>query len=314
MANKYVVDVNHEREVYQAGGSHMNSPGQQTLSEVSTLTRAVENVFRKLIRILIGRMSLKKLQEMIQMIFVEEAESMLKKEAPGKNVPLSKLGLVTDLDTRTLTKIRETTHSNTPMHLDDNFLKGFTPGFKVLDLWINEDKYQNGKTKRPLALELKGEGVCFDRLVEEAVSARGITARSMLKRLIENDFVKINERTGKVELIREEYIFLSNDELDMVDIGFSAIASLATTVEHNIANASNKDSRFYQRGCWTYRLDHVNQEDFRLAMLEFLHEVDKKAKNAIEPFEDKVEKRSQLTAGISMFYFEEELLQTRNSY
>ena len=47
------------------------------LNDVAILTGAVESVFRKLICMLMGRMSLKKLQEMIQVIFVEEAEKML---------------------------------------------------------------------------------------------------------------------------------------------------------------------------------------------------------------------------------------------
>jgi len=47
------------------------------LPDVAILTRAVENVFRKLIRMLVGKISLKKLQEMVQEIFVEEAEAKL---------------------------------------------------------------------------------------------------------------------------------------------------------------------------------------------------------------------------------------------
>jgi hypothetical protein len=65
--------------------SFMATPGDPGLRDVATLTRAVEKVFRKLIRMLIGKMSLKKLQEMIQIIFVEETEAKLKREAPGKN-------------------------------------------------------------------------------------------------------------------------------------------------------------------------------------------------------------------------------------
>ena len=74
--------------------------------DVAILTLAVENVFRKLIRLLIGKISLKKLQEMIQVIFVEEAEANLKKERPGKNVALSTLAVITGIDTRTLTRIK----------------------------------------------------------------------------------------------------------------------------------------------------------------------------------------------------------------
>jgi hypothetical protein len=280
--------------------------GNSPLRDVALLTRAVENVFRKLIRILIGRMSLKKLQEMIQIIFVEEAEAKLKLEEPGKNVSLTKLGSITDLDTRSLTKIRSSYDGSKPMHLDANFLKGFTPGFKVLDLWINDEKYTADKNGKPMALIFSGDNLSFEKLVEEAISTRGVTAKSMLQRLLENKFVQINPDNREIELIRNDYIFLSSDELDMIDIGFSAIASMATTVEHNIKKAADKHSRFYQRGCWTYRLSMSNQKDFQKEMLDFLLEVDKKAKDAILPFEEDIPSADQFTAGISMFYFEEE--------
>ena len=100
------------------------------LRDVATLTRAVENVFRKLIRMLIGKMSLKKLQEMIQIIFVEEAEVKLKLEAPGKNVALGDIALQTGVDTRTIKKIRTYIALSNPIHQDDMFLDGFMPLFK----------------------------------------------------------------------------------------------------------------------------------------------------------------------------------------
>jgi hypothetical protein len=284
----------------------MNSPNESALHDVAILTRAVENVFRKLIRLLIGKMSLKKLQELIQIIFIEEAEAKLKLEAPGKNVALSKLGAVTDLDTRALTRIRSTQKPNVPIHMDIDFLKGFTPGFKVLDLWINDEKYLDKQSKKPIALSFSGECLSFEKLVNEAISARGVTARSMLARLKENNFIKIDAITNQITLVRENYIFLSNNELGMIDIGFSAIANLANTVSHNIKNADSKNSRLYQRGCWTYRLNKKEQKDFQNAMFNFLNDVDKKAKDAILPYEEKKNGPDQITAGISMFYFESE--------
>ena len=88
------------------------------LPDVAVLTFAVEGVFRKLIRLLLGKISLKKLQEMIQVISVEEAEAMLKRERPGKNVPLSTLAVVTGFDTRTLTRIKG----------EENYMKPFQIG------------------------------------------------------------------------------------------------------------------------------------------------------------------------------------------
>lgn len=283
----------------------MASSNATGLRDVALLTRAVENVFRKLIRMLIGRMSLKKLQEMVQIIFVEEAEAKLQADQPGKSVSLTKLGSITDLDTRTLTKIRSSHDKRKPIYQDAAFLKGFTPGFKVLDLWINDPRYSTGEKEKPQALDFSSPDLSFEKLVEEAVPTRGVTAKSMLERLLENNFVSVDKQTGKIELLRNQYIFLSNDELDMVDIGFSAIASLATTVAHNIRNAENSDNRFYQRGAWTYHLSESNQAAFRKSMLAFLHEVDKNAKQAISPFEENERAPDQLTAGISMFYFEE---------
>ena len=85
----------------------MPADHKQRYQEAAMLTRAVENVFRKLIRFLVGRISLVRLQEMIRYIYVEEAEKNLRAENPGKNVPMTRLALVTGLDTRTLVQIRK---------------------------------------------------------------------------------------------------------------------------------------------------------------------------------------------------------------
>ena len=111
------------------------------LPDVAILTRAVEVVFRKLIRLLMGKISLKKLQEMIQIIFVEEAEAKLKQEAPGKNVALGDIALQTGVDTRTIKKIRTYIAVSNPIHQDDVFLDGFMPLFKVFDIWMNDPNY-----------------------------------------------------------------------------------------------------------------------------------------------------------------------------
>ena len=84
----------------------MPGPADERLQDAAILTRAVENVFRKLIRFLVGRISLVKLQVMIRHIYVEEAERNLKTALPGRNVPLTRLALVTGLDTRTLVQVK----------------------------------------------------------------------------------------------------------------------------------------------------------------------------------------------------------------
>ena len=62
---------------------------------------------------------------------------------------------------------------------------------------------------------------------------------------------------------------------------------------------------FYQRGCWTHRLNKKNIVKIRNVLREILKDSDERARNQIIPFEEKVSTDDQMTAGISMFYFEE---------
>ncbi|MCW8925367.1 MAG: DUF6502 family protein, partial [Xanthomonadales bacterium] len=159
----------------------MTTPAEAPLRDVAILTRAAEKVFRKLIRMLIGKMSLKKLQEMIQIIFVEEAEATLKTEAPGKNVALGDIALLTGVDTRTIKKIRTYIAMSNPIHKDDSFLDGFMPLFKVFDLWMNDARFYDAASGKPRLLALEGQGATFPELVKAAIQSRGLTSQAVLK-------------------------------------------------------------------------------------------------------------------------------------
>lgn len=124
----------------------MASTGNSELPDVAILTLAVESVFRKLIRLLICKTQLKKLQKMIQAIFVEETETNLKQKRPGKNVALSTLAAVTGFDTRTLTKIKSKDSYLKPFHKEKRFLSEITFECSVLDVWESSADYRNKKS------------------------------------------------------------------------------------------------------------------------------------------------------------------------
>src|SRR5210317_604204 len=107
---------------------------ERLYEEPATLTRAIENLCRKLIRFLVGRMSLVSLQEMIRYIFVEEIENKLRAENPKKSIQLTQLALLSGLDTRTLTKIRNSKKYRKPFYEEANFLREFAPGASILDV------------------------------------------------------------------------------------------------------------------------------------------------------------------------------------
>ena len=285
----------------------MVAPGKPALRDVAILTRAVENVFRKLIRMLIGRMSLKKLQEMVQIIFIEETEAKLKQEAPGKSVALGDIALQTGVDTRTIKRIRTYIALSDPMYQDDNFLDGFMPLFKVFDLWMNDPRFFDAKSGKPRPLQVEGDGASFSKLVKRAIQSRGLTARAVLRRLKEIDVVDVDARTGMVVLKQDDNVFISKDDLDLLEVGFTAIGNLAGTVDHNIQHHRNEDERYFQRGSWNYQFNPENIDHVRKVIHRYLRKMDVKSRGLISSLAESESLKGQVTAGISVFYFEEDL-------
>jgi len=283
----------------------MAAPDRSALRDVGILTRVVENVFRKLIRMLVGKMSLKKLQEMIQIIFVEEAEAKLKLEKPGKNVALGDIALLTGVDTRTIKKIREYIAINDPIYQDCNFLDGFMPLFKVFDLWMNDARFFDNISGRPRQLSLEGEGATFSALVKTAIQSRGLTAQAVLKRLKEIDVVDEDRDSGTVVLKQEDNVFISKNDLDLLEVGFTAIGNLTSTINHNIQNNLNEDARYFQRGSWNYHFDPEKMDEIRTVIHKYLRAADRKSRELITSLAEPGSQKGQTTAGISMFYFEE---------
>jgi hypothetical protein len=283
----------------------MIEPGKPARPDISILTLAVEKVFRKLIRMLVGKMSLKKLQEMIQIIFIEEAEAKLKQEAPGKNVALGDIALQTGVDTRTIKRIRTYIATSKPIHQDDVFLDGFMPLFKVFDLWMNDERFFDSGTGKPRRLEIEGNGVGFSQLVKAAIQSRGLTAQAVLKRLKEIDVVDVDTQAGSVILKQEDNVFISRDDLDLLEVGLTAIGNLVNTVNHNIQNHLDEEAKYFQRGSWNYQFSPENIDHVRKAIHRYLRKMDTQSRDLISSLAESENLSGQLTAGISMFYFEE---------
>lgn len=283
----------------------MSKPGKSARHDVAVMSRAVENVFRKLIRLLIGKMSLKKLQEMIQLIFIEETEAKLKREAPGKNVALGDIALQTGVDTRTIKKTREYIAVSNPIHKDDRFLDGFMPLFKVFDLWMNDTRFFDAETGKPRQLTIEGGGASFSELVKIAIQSRGLTARAVLRRLKEIDVVTVDKSNGTVVLTQQDNVFISKDNLDLLEVGLTAVGNLISTVHHNVQNNLNEDARYFQRGSWNYQFSPDNIEHVRRTIHRYLRKTDAQSRELISSLAEAESQKGQLTAGISMFYFEE---------
>jgi len=284
----------------------MPATKDEHLQEAAMLTRAVENVFRKLIRFLVGRISLVKLQEMIRFIFIEEAEDKIKKESPNRNVPLTKLALLSGIDTRTLIKVRNSVEYRQPLYKESYFLKEFTPGATILDAWSSRPPYIDVGTGEAKSLKIVGSEGSFESLFSECIRGRGVTYKSLLHRLIESGSVSINKTLGTVRLLKKAYLPIDpSDHLGSIQMGFSAIGNMLDTVIYNVESLETGKDKLFQQGAWTYRLSPRNRPMIRSDLRQLLDETDKKAREIICKYEENQIYSESITAGVSLFYFEE---------
>ena len=171
----------------------MVTTGPSSIKDVSVLTQSIEFVVRNLVKIVIGKISLVRLQELIQSIFVEEAENQLLKECPDRNISLTSLAVLTGLETRKLTQIRNARSYRLPLHTSRQFLDGITPEACVVDLWTSNPRFTTPGSGEPRILDIWGRECSFEILVKEAVRSRGITVKSVIERMKNNKQVVVHD-------------------------------------------------------------------------------------------------------------------------
>ena len=271
------------------------------LDEAAILTRAVENVFRKLIRFLVGKISLVRLQEMIRYIYVEEAEKNLRAENPGKNVPLTKLALVTGLDTRTLVQVRKRLEVDTQQYRQQ-FLAELTPESAIVETWV--EQAQNPDSDNGSVLGYGNDKSSFEKLVRSTIPGRGITTQSIIERLVATKSITQDKENRTLQLIVKRFSpYLSDDEPNMVNAALSAISNLTSTIEHNMK--ATQEEKFFQQQSWTFRLNPQDRVTFRRIVRESLERCKALAETDMEPWEREEYGKEMMTAGVGFYYFEE---------
>jgi hypothetical protein len=133
-----------------------------------------------------------------------------------------------------------------------------------------------------------------------------LTDQSVLKRLESAGSVKVDREKRCVRLTSNSYYpFISNDESAMLDVGLTTAAALLQTVYVNLERARSGEEKLFQRSMFTHQLSPQRQVEFRRRLREFLAEMEEPCKSIMADIEDAESLPGQITAGVSMFYFEE---------
>ena len=141
-------------------------------------------------------------------------------------------------------------------------------------------------------------------MVRRTISTRGITIQSIIKRLVDTRSVEQDKEKRQLKLLVDHFSpYLSDDEPNIINAAFSAIANLISTIEYNVG--SKTDERMFQRQAWTFRLSPDDRERFRQAMRKMLEQYEEDSMQTIEPWEVERYGSSLVTAGVGFYYFEE---------
>ena len=282
----------------------MSKTSNSQRNDATIFTQSVENVFRKLIRILVGRISLLKLQEMMNYIYVEEAELKIKKDRPGKNIPLTTLALITGLDSRTVVGIRKKIEDSSALYAQ-KFLKELTPESAIVEAWVHLIESAPPDEHESMATLTYGDDKSeFERLFRATIPSRGITSQSIIQRLVASGSIKQNKIEKLVSLkVRKFSPYLSSSESQVFNAAFASVSNLLSTVENNIVSDAN--NRLFDRQVWTFHLPKTARVAFRKQMRSFLEKTEEEARNEIMQWDDYENADLAGGAGVGFYYFEE---------
>lgn len=256
-----------------------------------SIAHFLSRVFRKVVRLVIGTVSLPALVDILKAIYVEEAERKLIRE--GSKPTKSAVALMTGLDTRVVTQVLEQNLDSTIQNQCVN------AEHALIDMWSSDSFFQDPETGSPAQLPLGGKGKTFQGLVLRSIG-RNITVKTVIDRLVASKNIRIiNDDVEKVELLSQFYSPISDDRAKQTEVGLVEASRVLAAVIHNMR--VSVEFRVPQQGRWTYRLSPNQLDDFRSQARILLERQIKEGEALLEKFEEPKKQPGQITVGFGWY-------------
>jgi hypothetical protein len=256
-----------------------------------SIAHFLSRVFRKVVRLVIGTVSLPALVDILKAIYVEEAEKKLTRE--GAKPTKSALALMTGLDTRVVTQVLEQNLDATIQNQSVN------PENALIDMWSSDSYFQEPETRKPALLPIAGKGKTFQGLVLRSIG-RNITVKTVMDRLLNGGSIKVHSgEVEKVELVSRTYLPLTNDRIKHIEIAFLEASRVLGAVIYNMNSVP--EVRVPQQGRWTYRLSPDQLGEFRNQARILLEKQIKEGEELLEKFEEPKKQSGQITVGFGWY-------------
>lgn len=259
--------------------------------DATSITHILSRVFRKVVRLVIGTVSLPALVDILKAIYVEEAQKKLVRE--GSKPTKSALALITGLDTRVVSSVLS-------QNLDSTIqTQNVNPEHSLIDAWASDPFFLDSESGKPAVLPVLGRGRTFQGLVLRAIG-RNITVKTVMDRLLASENIRIVPGDiERVELLSTLYSPISNDRAKQTEVGFIEASRVLSAVIHNMT--AEPELRVPQQGRWTYRLSPNRYKEFRARARALLEQQIKEGESLLEQFEEPKKEPGQLTVGIGWY-------------
>jgi len=272
-----------------------NDVNQQ--DDAKSITHFLSRVFRKVVRLVIGSVSLPALIEILKAIYVEEAEKKLIRE--GSKPTKSAIALMTGLDTRVVSMLSSQNLADTIQSQNVN------PENALIDMWSSDPFFQDPETGKPAPLPISGRGRTFQTLVLRAIG-RNITVKTVIGRLEASENIRVTQGdVEEVELLSGLYSPVSTDRAKQTEVGLIEASRVLSAVIHNMS--SDPDVRVPQQGRWTYRLAPERYKEFRKRVRALLGKQISEGESLLEEFEEPTKRPGQMTVGIGWYQWRDHL-------
>jgi hypothetical protein len=266
-----------------------NNINQQ--DDAKSITHFLSQVFRKVVRLVIGTVSLPALYDILKAIYVEEAQKKLDRD--GAKPTKSAIALMTGLDTRVVSSLMDENLNSTIQ------VQSVNPENALIDMWASDPFFLDPETGEPANLPISGRGKTFQGLVLKAIG-RNITVKTVMDRLLAWGSIRVNHGDiDTVELLSRTYLPLSDDRVKHTEIGLLEASRVLGAVIHNMS--SDPDIRVPQQGRWTYRLAPERYKEFRKKVRLLLDKQIKEGESLLEDFEEPAKIPGQITVGIGWY-------------
>ena len=266
-----------------------NNMNQQ--DDAKSITHFLSQVFRKVVRLVIGTVSLPALYDILKAIYVEEAQKKLYRD--GAKPTKSAIALMTGLDTRVVSSLMDENLQSTIEGQSVN------PEHALIDLWSSDPVFQDPDTGKPASLPIVGKGRTFQTLVLRSIG-RNVTVKTVIGRLLASKNIRVTQDdVEKVELLSAIYSPISSDRAKQTEVGVIEASRVLGAVIHNMG--ADAETRVPQQGRWTYRLAPERYKEFRKRARLLLDKQIKEGESLLENFEEPAKVPGQITVGIGWY-------------